>query len=136
MTHQCRLLLDTAVKLITTVHNDNPSISLDSTLELYDDRIEIRGRYPHPDSHKRKLPDKVINQTLSAIKWLEHDGYVVTNNGHNPLCFTLTQKGLHPKKITFDELCKFLAKSVLVPIVVAIITALITTYITLKLELL
>lgn len=60
----------------------------------------------------------------SIVKQLVNDGYM--EYSVNEYHFSLTQKGLHPYRFTWDSIKHFLFTSVLVPIVVAFVTSLLT----------
>lgn len=61
----------------------------------------------------------------SLIHQLILDGYLLPYDRSEER-FTITSKGLHPYRTTWDELKIFLFKSVFIPIVVSLVTTLIT----------
>lgn len=126
MTNECKTLLQLATKLVVQVNASEPDVTLDSVLEFHADHLEIRGRYPRPDSHKIALPADVQNQASSALYRLALNGYIVIIGGDGSSLFSLTQKGLHPNRIKWNDFKAFLLKSVLVPIVVSVITTIAT----------
>lgn len=60
----------------------------------------------------------------SIINHLSEEGYLICEQNIN--FFSLTQKGLHPYRFTWDAIKHFLLTSVLIPIIVAFITSLLT----------
>lgn len=62
----------------------------------------------------------------SIINALIDNGYLIKK----PLGFSITHKGLHPYRISFELMKKFLFTSILTPIVVSFITTLLTLLIT------
>jgi predicted transcriptional regulator len=69
---------------------------------------------------------KYQNELRSILDKLSEDGYI-TYEGSKRI-FRLTQKGLHPHMIKWEELKSFLFRSFLVPIGVSIVTTLITLW--------
>jgi hypothetical protein len=61
----------------------------------------------------------------SILQKLSEDGYLVFKDSSERV-FCLTEKGLHPYMVKWDELKSFLFRSVLVPIVVSFVTTVLT----------
>lgn len=59
----------------------------------------------------------------TILKSLEENGYIEQAYGN---FYSLTQKGLHPYQITFENVIHIFFTSILCPIIVAFITSLIT----------
>lgn len=62
-------------------------------------------------------PDELPEQ----LAFLEEQGYIAQESAG----YILTYKGLHPKKIAWGIIWRFLLKSILIPIVVSVATTLI-----------
>lgn len=62
----------------------------------------------------------------SVFDYLLENGYLKRTQ----LGFDLTQKGLHPKRIIWEDIRVFLIKSILVPIAVSLVTSIATLCIT------
>lgn len=108
MTKQCKDVLKQLRKISNSTDDTlcfilgNTHICLDSDETCYYDYSEYKG------------------EIKSIIDWLSKDGYIeYTNNKYN---FTLTHKGLHPYRITWDSLKTFLFRSIVVPAGVSALT--------------
>ena len=69
--------------------------------------------------------DKYSNEADSVFAYLAENGYLCSTK----FGYSLTQKGLHPYRMIWEEIRAFLIKSVLIPIIVSAITSVITLYI-------
>ena len=87
------------------------------------DSVYIQVATRHEPVHiKTKIPFELSKQ----IDFLIDEGYVQVV-GHD---MELTYKGLHPYKLSFLEIRRFLIKSVFIPIIIALATSLITLLLT------
>lgn len=71
------------------------------------------GIFPVQNSHPNELPEQ--------LDFLEEQGYIT----HSSSGYVLTYKGLHPQKIAWGIIWRFLLKSILIPIAVSVATTLI-----------
>lgn len=110
MTKQCRYFLKCCKKLNERDFNFNTKDNCIRNVHKLSGGIEIK-RY--------------TNEADSIFDYLSENSYLKrTKFGYN-----LTQKGLHPNRMIWEDIRTFLIKSVLVPVVVSAVTSLITLYI-------
>lgn len=68
---------------------------------------------------------KYTDETASVFDYLSENGYLKKTQ----FGYSLTQKGLHPYRLIWEEIRSFLIKSVIIPIVVSSLTTLVTLWI-------
>ena len=93
----------------------------DLQIDTYYGRVMYPGLFIAADA----LPYKGNDLKIYA-DYLVDNGYLKPVDGN----YRLTQKGLHPMRMTAQQLFRFLLTSVCVPIAVSIVTTLIALHIT------
>lgn len=78
------------------------------------------------NNSKKLVLDKCTGELSTLISSLLSDGYLTTNQ----FGLQLTHKGLHPFRVSFEEVKLFLLKSVLIPIVISVLASLATMCLT------
>lgn len=110
MTKQCRYFLKCCKKLGEQNFYYNTNDNHIRNVHKSDGGVEIK---------------KYINEADSVFDYLLENGYLKrTDFGYD-----LTQKGLHPNRMIWEDIRAFLIKSIVVPVIVSAITSLITLYI-------
>lgn len=106
MIHESRIILNRIQKL-----SNGSSVRI----------LTIVGKLTNPDDNKTISCQQDYGNELSAlIDGLIRDGYLVRLDEYRVV---LTDKGLHPYKMKWEEIKAFLIKSIFVPIVVSIATS-------------
>lgn len=67
------------------------------------------------------------NEIRGILNWLIDAKYLAP--GQTSDCYALTQKGVHPYAVKWEEIKHFLFTSIFIPIVVSVATTLITIFI-------
>ncbi len=115
MTKQCRYILNCCKKLNDPDFCYNSETGYIKNVHKLDGGIQIK---------------KYTNETVSAFDYLCENGYLKETQ----FGYTLTQKGLHPNRMIWEEIRNFLIKSVIIPIIVSSITTLVTMWIKSQLQ--
>lgn len=111
MTKQCKYILNCCKKLNEPDFHHSSKDGYIRNVHKLDGGIQIK---------------KYSNEASSAFDYLCENGYLKKTQ----FGYTLTQKGLHPNRMIWEEIRNFLIKSVIIPIVVSSITTLVTLWIT------
>lgn len=110
MTRQCRYFLKCCKKLSDHDLNYNTKDHCIRNVHKLSGGVEIK---------------KYISEVDSVFDYLLENSYLKrTDFGYD-----LTQKGLHPNRMIWEDIRAFLIKSVVVPIIVSAATSLVTLYI-------
>ena len=116
MTDQCRYILKCCKKLNEDDFSYNPKDHYLRKISSLTGGVQVA---------------KYDNEANSALEWLHENGYLhKTQFG-----YSLTQKGLHPYHMIWEEIRHFLIKSIIIPIIVSAVTAIITLWIKSQLKL-
>lgn len=110
MTKQCKYYLKLCRKLSENEFKYNSKDHFIRNVHKLKGGIEVR---------------KYCSEAESVFDCLLDNGYLKRAQ----FGYDLTQKGLHPKRMIWEDIRAFLIKSIVVPIIVSAITSIITVYI-------